>query len=135
MQDFDVPVYVFDNHNHALYFWILEAEKTSKMSGVPLIHIDQHSDLKANPFQLKRENLDDVFVFVNEQCNVGNFIQPALQTGFIGVMEQIRTEWALLNYQNHHQHYILDIDLDFWAEEMGIEQFDETIQKVKSLIP
>jgi hypothetical protein len=30
--------------------------------------------------------------------------------------------------------YILDIDIDFWAPEMGIEEFDRTIQKTRQLI-
>ena len=30
--------------------------------------------------------------------------------------------------------YILDIDVDFWAPEMGIGEFDRTIQKTRQLI-
>jgi hypothetical protein len=29
---------------------------------------------------------------------------------------------------------VLDIDLDFWAPEMSIEKFSETVKKVKELI-
>ena len=68
------------------------------------------------------------------KCNVGNFIEPALKANLISHMDQIRSEYKLLNYQNIHKNYILDIDLDFRAEEMSIEQFDETIKKTKSLI-
>jgi hypothetical protein len=30
--------------------------------------------------------------------------------------------------------YILDIDIDFWAPEMGIEEFDRSIEKTRQLI-
>jgi len=30
--------------------------------------------------------------------------------------------------------YILDIDIDFWAPEMGIAEWDRTIQKTRQLI-
>lgn len=132
------PIYIFDNHNHALYFRYKELRNWDitkwKQDKIALIHIDQHSDLNQNTNTLPETNLDDIFNFVQTKCNVGNFIEPALKANLISHIDQIRSEYKLLNYQNIHKNYILDIDLDFRAEEMSIKQFDETIKKTKNLI-
>ncbi len=78
---------VFDNHNHALYFW-LEAYKNGVIhEKATLIHIDEHSDLweNKNDFNLDRTkaDLEYSWEFTNMQCNVGNYIVPAIRTGLI----------------------------------------------------
>lgn len=137
IKDSSVPIYIFDNHNHALYFRYLELQnqKKAQKSDFDLIHIDQHSDLNNNQNLLPNWDLDQVFNFVQDQCNVGNFIIPALNEGLINNMTQIRSEYKLLTFENPYKNYILDIDLDFRAEEMSIEKFNDTINKTKKLIP
>ena len=73
--------------------------------------------MNKNPFNIQDENWDSVCDFTQNCCNVGNFILP-----------------ALLHSQIPDQDYIFDIDLDFWTEEMGIEDFEATLEKVKNLI-
>jgi hypothetical protein len=44
----NITMIVFDNHNHALYFWC-EAQKNDLISiKNTLVHIDEHSDLWEN---------------------------------------------------------------------------------------
>ncbi len=46
---------IFDNHNHALYFWY-EARINGLISTKnTLVHIDEHSDLWENKNDLPRE--------------------------------------------------------------------------------
>lgn len=137
IKDSSVPIYIFDNHNHALYFRYLELrnQKKAQKSDFDLIHIDQHSDLNDNQNLLPNWDLDQIFNFVQDQCNVGNFIIPALNAHLIKNMTQIRSEYKLLTFENLYKNYILDIDLDFRAEEMSIEKFNDTINKTKNLIP
>ena len=49
----------------------------------------------------------------------------------------ILSEYSLLDYDittlDTHS-VVLDIDLDFWAPEMGIEYYYQTIKKVRQLI-
>jgi hypothetical protein len=52
----------------------------------------------------------------------------------INKVEQINTEYKLLNFQTDENNLILDIDLDFRAPEMSIERYFETIKKTKELI-
>lgn len=114
----DTPVYIVDNHNHALSF---RHEHTKTLnpqqlqsSTLNIIHIDQHSDIKPN------ENIfspdDDINDFVNEKTNVGNFITAAINSWIVKDVIQIRTDYTLHAIQNSEskiQNYILDIDIDF----------------------
>ena len=121
-------IYIFDNHNHALKYWIGEYKKWNIQFWFNLIHIDQHTDMNSSEFELDLENPNlDVY-------NVWNFIQPAIKSGLINKVEQINTEYKLLNFQTNEKDLILDIDLDFRAPEMSIEKYSETIEKVKNLI-
>lgn len=80
---------VFDNHNHALYFWYEAREQGLIGAKNTLVHIDEHSDLWENEYDLKVETcrgtslLEKVFHFTNHQCHVGNYIQPALRSGIV----------------------------------------------------
>ena len=60
------PIYIFDNHNHALFFrtqYIHHLSPTptpsrrSENFPFTLLHIDQHSDLNTPPYYLEHENL------------------------------------------------------------------------------
>ena len=93
-----------------------------------LIHIDQHTDMNTSEFDLDIQKPNfDVY-------NVWNFIQPAIKSWLINKVEQINTEYKLLNFQTDEDNLLLDIDLDFWAPEMSIEKYYETIEKTKNLI-
>lgn len=63
--------------------------------GLPVIHIDQHSDLGEAPSLIDRKkenNVDYIAHYANEICNVGNFIKPAIVSGLIAECVQLRTE-------------------------------------------
>ena len=121
-------IYIFDNHNHSLEYWIDEYEIWNIPFWFDLIHIDQHTDMNTSEFDLDIQNPNlDVY-------NVWNFIQPAMKSWLINNVEQINTEYKLLNFQTDENNLILDIDLDFRAPEMSIENYSETIEKTKNLI-
>lgn len=135
----NVPLYVMDNHNHALYCWYREFLAGKIESWLPLIHIDQHSDMKDPAWWIDKDQEEDlcyIATYVNEVCTIANFIQPALRSGLLGECMQVRTEYWIINgeWWMVNDAYILDIDIDFWALEMGIEEFDRTIQKTRQLI-
>lgn len=121
-------IYIFDNHNHALKYRVDEHKLWNIPFWFDLIHIDQHTDMNQSEFKLDLENPNlDVY-------NVWNFIHPAIKAWLISHVEQINTEYKLLNFQIKEDNLVLDIDLDFWAPEMSIEKFSETVKKVKELI-
>lgn len=126
--NWDQTIYIFDNHNHALKYRIDEYKSWNIPFWFNLIHIDQHTDMNSSEFELDLDNPHfDVY-------NVWNFIQPAIKSWLINHIEQINTEHKLLNHETGKKDLILDIDLDFWAPEMSIEKYTDTIQKTKNLI-
>ena len=147
-------IYIFDNHNHALYFRYKEYFEWHIKKWINLIHIDQHSDMNENKFISKKNdnnfsNLESVFQFTNYNCNVWNFIKPAIEEWLIWNITQINTEYSLINSKfsfschsewneeskkENSKQTILDIDLDFRAPEMSIEKYQETISITKKLI-
>ncbi len=138
-----IPTYIFDNHNHALFFRYRHTAqlKTPLIKGETkgdlqeqnkpfiVLHIDQHADTKENKnsFQATHTSPQEVFGFTTYACNVGNFLTSAKDAGIIEEYIQIRSEHALHTMQplNFHEYnYILDIDVDFWE--------GKTDQEIKS---
>ena len=138
-------VYIFDNHNHALFFWYQHYLQTKKVCKV--VHIDQHSDMWENQYSLPDEVLEadcsgEVFQFVQRYCNVGNFLQPALKSGLVSEVVQVITPPALRatssfaelgTGSDREENYVLDMDLDFFAPEMGVS-FLDCLLKLRELM-
>lgn len=134
-----IPIYIFDNHNHALSFryqHMKQFENTDLAKPFKVIHIDQHSDIKdnINSFKIENTNPNEIFHFTNYACNVGNFLTSALNSWLIKECIQVRTETKLhnldkLDFQNYN--YIVDIDIDFreWKNEI-----ENDIKIIKNLI-
>ena len=130
------PIFIFDNHNHAIVFRY-NIVYNNKIKNAELIHIDQHSDCRENENLLNliwdENELEKVFNFWNEKCNVGNFIPPAIECGMIGNQVQIRSTTALDNLEiDKNQNFILDIDLDFcldWIDRNRVNQ--KTVKLLK----
>ncbi len=132
------PIFIFDNHNHAPVFRY-NIIYNKRIKNVELIHIDQHSDCWENKNHLKlnwNENeLENVFHFYNEKCNVGNFIPSSIESWIISDQTQIRSISALKNLKiEKNQNFILDIDLDFclnWIDRNIINEESIKILKKK----
>ena len=123
-----IPVFIFDNHNHAFFFWHQALSDGKISEKAKLVHIDAHTDLNSPPYFLPTEqknNLEKIFEYTNFVLNVGNFILPAVHTGCIdSEIIMVNTENALQKFTPEKisltpkQSIILDIDLDFWNEEL-----------------
>lgn len=148
---------VFDNHNHALYFWYEAREQGIIGRKNTLVHIDEHSDLWENgnsltpspspseergvnnvPLLLQKEkglgdeaniDLEQIFHFTNYECNVGNYIQPAIREGIIGKVLCIEDTVGMERYSSYtgedHESIILNLDLDFFAPELDYIPFED----------
>lgn len=136
-------VYLFDNHNHAFYFWYLEKFENNIWNGNMLFHVDEHSDMR-DPWVYLKENytLEDVFNYTNFELNVWNYIIPALNDGFIKDVFQIRNEFNLNDYLYSNKWFknwkfefnsktfsgaILNLDLDFF--EPWLDYIDYELKK------
>ena len=130
-------VFIFDNHNHAFFFWLAGRRVGSFCYGIPLIHIDQHTDMRLPeqnfPFTLEdRFSLQQVFDYTNWVLNVGNFIRPALN---IGLFTQVKIIDSSISFQSKPpEKYVLDIDMDIFSEDMAYIPFDFKLNKIRSYL-
>ena len=115
----DKDVYIFDNHNHAFYFWIKSLKKGNFTKGCKLVHVDL-------------DNIDDVFKYTNETLNVGSFIKPALKHDIFSEVIIIDSSYGFnLDIEGE---YVLDIDLDIFSKDMDYIPYDLKVSKIKDLI-
>lgn len=131
----NTPIFLMDNHNHALYLRTLAFQKMRLGAWASLIHIDQHADMEIpwTPIDKSQydifsknfgsEQLDYIARYTNEVCNVGNFIQPAIDSGLVQETIQVRSvakliETGLTGDPTHtkNTNTILDIDIDFFVD-------------------
>lgn len=131
---------IFDNHNHALYFWIDAARRRIIQPGFELIHIDEHSDLWENENNLDLgkalKDEDYTWKFTNFCCNVGNYIQPALRSGLVGKMIRIENEAEIEEYMDYSpsRNTVLNLDLDIFAPELDFIREEKKIQLIRNLL-
>lgn len=126
-------IYIFDNHNHAFYFWIKSFNMGKFTKGCKLVHIDQHKDMREPyDYDVDIDNIDDVFRYTNNVLNVGNFIQPALKHNLFSEVVIIDSSYGFeLDIEGE---FVLDIDLDIFSKDMDYIPYDLKIKKIKQLI-
>lgn len=94
------PLYIFDNHNHAFYFWHKALIEGKIRAGAKLFHVDQHKDTRKPDSSLPAAEIRNeaaVFEYTNTVLNVGNFIPAAQEDGLIGEVIFIDSEESLNN--------------------------------------
>ena len=113
----DKDVYIFDNHNHAFYFWIKSLKKGNFTKGCKLVHVDQHKDTREpENYNVDIDNIDDVFRYTNI------FSEVIIIDSSYGFNLDIEGE------------YVLDIDLDIFSKDMDYIPYDLKVSKIKDLI-
>ncbi len=129
-------IILFDNHNHAFYFWYEARSRWIIGDNNILIHIDEHADTRDNnKIILKPDSFDleKVFSFTNEVLNVGDYIIPAQNEGLIWNIIQIRNTSNLEEYVEKYywsdkmlykNWIILNLDLDFFQKELDFIDYD-----------
>ena len=126
-------VVLFDNHNHAFYFWYEARSRKIIWDKNILIHIDQHADTRDNDKIISKsdsKSFEKVFDFTNFVLNVWDYIIPAQKEGIIENVVQIRNtknlEDYLQNFSNkkNNSKIILNLDLDFFASELDFIDFE-----------
>ena len=126
-------VYIFDNHNHAFYFWIKSLNNNMFNKGCKLVHIDQHKDMREpENYDVDINDIDDVFRYTNYTLNVGNFIKPALHHNIFSEAIIIDSTYGL--EMDVEGEIVLDIDLDIFSKDMEYMSYDLRVNKIKEYI-
>ena len=130
-------VFIFDNHNHAFFFWAY-ALKLGKMNfGSTLVHVDQHRDTRepAKMFALSKPrdiDLKAAFEYTNLELNVGNFIKPALAANIFAKLEIIDSREAFA--KSFFPGFVLDIDLDIFSNDMAYIDEKYKVERIKNYL-
>ena len=129
----DNDVYIFDNHNHAFYFWIKSLQKGSFKKGCNLVHVDQHKDTREpQDYNVNIDDINDVFRYTNEVLNVGSFIKPALKHNIFSDVVIIDSSYGFdLKIEGE---FVLDIDLDIFSKDMDYIPYNLKVSRIKDLI-
>lgn len=133
-------IVVFDNHNHALYFWIDAMRRWMLSKWFELIHIDEHSDLWDNENELDLEqaiqDIEYAWDFTNLSCNVGNYILPAIESGLVDNMIRIENEYQIDTYIDYvpSENSLLNLDIDIFAPELDHIPESKKIQIIRNLL-
>ena len=130
-----IPLFLFDNHNHAYFFWHLAKDKWIIWSGNTLYHIDEHADTRVPKrflTPIETNDLQKIFEYTNFELNVGNYIVPAQNDGLITKLIQIRSESEVESVlaklpHNRDASIILNLDLDFF--EPNLDYIDYHLKK------
>ena len=130
-------IFLFDNHNHAYYFWYLARKLKIIWDNNILFHIDEHADTRDNDKHLLKpysEDIEKVFEFTNYTLNVWDYITPAIEEGIIWEVIQIRSERSLRKYlekkdlntnlESKKWGIILNLDLDFFQPDLDFIDYD-----------
>lgn len=123
-------IYLFDNHNHALFFWYLAKEKwlINNKNNI-LYHVDEHADSRDPDEKLEKIDLQSVFDYTNfSKINVWNYIAPAEKQWLIKETIQIRNtqnlEDYLKNVEKNNKNIILNLDLDFFQPDLDFIDYE-----------
>lgn len=129
----DKTVYIFDNHNHAFYFWMKSLKNNEFNKGCKLVHVDQHKDMREpESYSVDISDLDNVFTYTNKVLNVGNFIQPALKKEIFSNVIIMDSSYSFDIEVNGE--YVLDIDLDIFSKDMDYIPYDFRLKRIADLI-
>lgn len=126
-------LYVFDNHNHAFYFWCKSLLEGRMKRGKTLVHVDQHKDMRRPKCtDVDIDDMDDVFEYTNKQLNVGNFIVPAIENKIFEDVVIVDSSYSLS--QKIPDDIVLDVDLDFFSTDMDYIDYDFKVQRIRKMI-
>ncbi len=133
----DKEIFICDNHNHAFAFWVMGLMTGSWKAQCPVVHVDQHKDMRA-PARVLEKNfwqnstVRDICDYVNHDLNVGNFLNAAVQA-------EMFTDVRLIDAEDKFERpvdgpYIADIDLDIFSPDMNYIPFDKRLAFIRHVI-
>lgn len=129
----DRKTFIFDNHNHAFFFWAYALKEKFIKSRLPLVHIDQHKDTREPPRYINADSrLRELFEYTNQELNVGNFIKPALKMKMFSELIMVDSKESLA--QAFPKEFILDLDMDIFSKDMQYIDYTFKFNTIRGLL-
>lgn len=110
------PIYIFDNHNYALFPFLEISEIYEKK--FEIVHIDAHRDNALFqdielPQKINWKNLN----WCLEKTRVSDYLDLATKTNLIGKIYNITQSWEFENFQLPKNVFILNLDIDIFGKD------------------
>jgi hypothetical protein len=132
-------IFIFDNHNHAFSFWAAGIYDGVISKGATLVHVDQHKDTREPEEFFRRgdplghpQGVNEACHYANHILNVGNFIPPAVKSGWFKEVVQVGSAEAFA--AEPAGSFVLDIDLDIFSPVMDYIPEDLKISRLRHWI-
>lgn len=140
--DHPVPVYVFDNHNHAFYAWCEALKMGWTERGSLLVHMDYHpDDLHPTDAHVDVTNLADVWRYTNEVLQVATFVQPAILLGLFSNRVDFVEDRDFLSapavggLAAVSRGVVINLDLDVFRDALDQAEIDRKVDLLRAYIP
>lgn len=152
-----IPVYIFDDHNHAFFAWFEALGEGYIETGANLLHFDDHLDGKKEKSQRLLPNFSDLKSAADfaQRLDFDIFIEPAVKSGLLSKVywiqkyfkspvfnEEDQYEIAhttvgpsyvneILGENPNNKKTIVDIDIDYFTHIDDQEQITQEIAKMR----
>ncbi|MDP3975342.1 MAG: UPF0489 family protein [bacterium] len=134
--DYPIPLYAFDNHNHAFYGWCEGMKTEWFQKGATLVHLDAHfDDAEPASYQVSVDDLEDVWRYTNEVLQIATFIQPALRSGVFSKVLNFVESSDFDSLPQIDGEVVLNIDLDVFCEDMSHISWRQKVDMLKHYLP
>ena len=129
-KDMREPDIYFDEYRNSLFSSFEKFRRDMINTGTK-----EEREIEAN---FRSEDKDDIaaFLYTNSVLNVGNFIKPLIKMDIIDNHYCVDSQYSLLEMDKYDltRNFVLDLDLDFFSEEMDYIDFSEKIRIIRKLI-
>ncbi len=124
----DKDIYVFDNHNKAIFAVLDQNEKYNRIFDI--LHIDAHrDDAKFNheyPKEINRENIKEIF----EKTRVSDYLDLMSKIKMISDIKNITqsSEFELMEFPK--KEFILNLDIDIFGHDGQVVDMELKIMRI-----
>ena len=118
--DYDVPVYVFDNHNQVFYAWCEALYMNWIQPSATLVHVDAHyDDAEAPHADVNIHDMQQVFDYTQNTLQIATFIKPSVQLGiFKEVFNFVESHEFDAEWSKASADVVLNLDLDVFCSSL-----------------
>lgn len=124
----DKAIYVFDNHNKAIFSVLEQNEKWNRIFDI--LHIDAHRDdaifQEEYPKKINHENIQEFF----KQSRISDYLDLMTKTSMIGEIKNITQSNEFENMKFPKREFILNLDIDIFGDDGEVVDLELKIMRI-----
>ena len=113
------PIYIVDEHHHALFAWVEALSEGVIQSGATLIHVDEHSDaweedIESLPigFSPTHPDLAQIRQYIQNELHEGKFMHSALLLGIVKDIYHVSPTTTRKVLDTHYFPWLVEIGMN-----------------------